>query len=71
MKVGIKVNAPVGPVRWSTVRDMALAAEDLGLDSVWSEDHHFEPFGGPWVVWSFLSAVTAIEGGVGSSLRAR
>lgn len=60
MKVGIKVNAPVGPVRWSTVRDMALAAEDLGLDSVWSEDHHFEPFGGPWDVWSFLSAVAAI-----------
>jgi alkanesulfonate monooxygenase SsuD/methylene tetrahydromethanopterin reductase-like flavin-dependent oxidoreductase (luciferase family) len=60
VKIGIKVNAPIGPVRWETVRDMALVAEDVGLDSVWSEDHHFEPYGGPWDVWSILSALAAV-----------
>ena len=60
MKVGVKVNAPIGPVRWTTVRDMALIAEQSGLDSVWSEDHHFEPYGGPWDVWSFLAALAAV-----------
>jgi alkanesulfonate monooxygenase SsuD/methylene tetrahydromethanopterin reductase-like flavin-dependent oxidoreductase (luciferase family) len=60
MKVGVKVNAPIGPVHWSTIRDMATAAEEGGLDSVWSEDHHFEPFGGPWDVWTVLSAIAAV-----------
>lgn len=59
MKVGVKLNAPIGPVRWSTVADMARAAEGGGLDSLWTEDHHFEPFGGPWDVWSILSALAA------------
>lgn len=60
MKIGVKVNAPIGPVDWVTIRDMARAAEEGGLDSVWSEDHHFEPFGGPWDVWSVLSALAAV-----------
>lgn len=60
MKVGIKLNAPIGPVRWETVKDMARTAEQGGLDSLWSEDHHFEPYGGPWDVWSVLSALAAI-----------
>lgn len=60
MKVGVKVNAPVGPVTWRAIRDMALVADESGLDSVWSEDHHFEPFGGPWDVWTVLSALAAV-----------
>lgn len=60
MKVGVKVNAPIGPVRWQTIRDMAMVAEESGFDSVWSEDHHFEPFGGPWDVWSTLAALAAV-----------
>lgn len=60
MKVGVKVNAPIGPVYWPTIRDMARVADEGGIDSVWSEDHHFEPFGGPWDVWSVLSALAAV-----------
>jgi alkanesulfonate monooxygenase SsuD/methylene tetrahydromethanopterin reductase-like flavin-dependent oxidoreductase (luciferase family) len=60
MKVGVKVNAPIGPVHWSTVRDMAMVAEGGGLDSVWSEDHHFEPYGGPWDVWTVLAGLAAV-----------
>ena len=60
MKVGVKVNAPIQPIRWSTVRDMMMVGDESGLDSVWSEDHHFSPYGGPWDVWSFLSAAAAI-----------
>ena len=56
----MKVNAPIGPVRWATVRDMALAAEGSDLDSVWSEDHHYEPFGGPLDVWSVLAGLAAV-----------
>ncbi|MDX1689995.1 MAG: LLM class flavin-dependent oxidoreductase [Acidimicrobiia bacterium] len=60
MKVGIKVNAPVQAISWTGIRDMAQAAEAGGLDSVWSEDHHFEPYGGPWDVWSVLAALAAV-----------
>ncbi len=47
-------------VTWAHIRDMAIAAEHGGLDSLWSEDHHFEPFGGPWDVWTTLAALAAI-----------
>ena len=60
MKVGVKVNAPLGPVTWPQTRDMAAAADAGGLDSVWSEDHHFEPFGGPHDLWTTLAALAAI-----------
>jgi alkanesulfonate monooxygenase SsuD/methylene tetrahydromethanopterin reductase-like flavin-dependent oxidoreductase (luciferase family) len=39
---------------------MALVSEEVGLDSVWSEDHHYEPYGGPWDVWSILSGLAAV-----------
>ena len=55
----MKVNAPIGEVRWSSVKDMALVADEGGLDSVWSEDHHFSPYGGPHDVWAILSALAA------------
>ncbi|MDX1658372.1 MAG: LLM class flavin-dependent oxidoreductase [Nitriliruptorales bacterium] len=59
--VGVKVNAPLTELRWSGIRDMALAAEVSGLDSLWSEDHHFGPpdGGDPWDVWSVLAALAA------------
>lgn len=60
MKVGVKVNAPIGPVRWRDVAAMAVEAEESGLDSLWSEDHHFEPFGGPWDLWTILAALAAV-----------
>jgi alkanesulfonate monooxygenase SsuD/methylene tetrahydromethanopterin reductase-like flavin-dependent oxidoreductase (luciferase family) len=70
-KVGIKLNAPIRQVRWADIRDMALAAEQAGFDSLWSEDHQFGPRtyraasrtrvgGDPWEVWSVLAALAAI-----------
>jgi alkanesulfonate monooxygenase SsuD/methylene tetrahydromethanopterin reductase-like flavin-dependent oxidoreductase (luciferase family) len=62
MKVGVKLNAPIRLVRWADIRDMALAAEQAGFDSLWSEDHQFGPRrgGDPWEVWSVLSALAAV-----------
>lgn len=62
MKVGVKLNAPIREVRWADIRDMALAAEQAGFDSLWSEDHQFGPRrgGDPWEVWSVLAALAAI-----------
>jgi alkanesulfonate monooxygenase SsuD/methylene tetrahydromethanopterin reductase-like flavin-dependent oxidoreductase (luciferase family) len=59
MQVGIKVNAPVSPVRWQTVRDMAVVADQAGLASVWSEDHQFGPNGAVWEAWTTLAAIAA------------
>jgi alkanesulfonate monooxygenase SsuD/methylene tetrahydromethanopterin reductase-like flavin-dependent oxidoreductase (luciferase family) len=59
VRVGLKLNAPIGPVSWTAIREMASTAEEGGLDSLWSEDHHFEPFGGPWDVWTVLAALAA------------
>jgi alkanesulfonate monooxygenase SsuD/methylene tetrahydromethanopterin reductase-like flavin-dependent oxidoreductase (luciferase family) len=43
---------------------MALAAEDVGFDSIWVGDHllyrgHGEPERGPWEAWSLLGALAA------------
>ena len=61
LSVGVKVNAPITELRWSRIRDMALAADEAGLDSVWTEDHHFGPpdGGDPWDTWSVLAALAA------------
>ena len=74
MKIGLMLpigqqELLVGPDRWSLFRDMALAAEASGLDSVWCADHllfrHDEDVGarctdGIHEAWTVLSAVAAI-----------
>jgi alkanesulfonate monooxygenase SsuD/methylene tetrahydromethanopterin reductase-like flavin-dependent oxidoreductase (luciferase family) len=68
VRVGVKVNAPITDIRWSQLRDMARAADQSGLDSVWSEDHQFGPRlfswgrggGDPWEAWSVLAAIAAV-----------
>lgn len=69
MKIGVMLplsssNTRKG-ARWSEICDMAKAAEDVGLDSIWIPDHLIyqmvgedEPTG-YWEVWSFLSALAA------------
>ena len=56
-----------GPDRWSLFRDMAIAAEEGGLDSVWCADHLLvrdeETPGtteGIHEAWTVLTAVAAI-----------
>ena len=72
MKVGVVIpngpDAPGGSVYgWGHMRDVALAAEASGLDSIWVYDHLLFRFGGraaqgiqeAWTVLSALAAATS------------
>lgn len=71
MKIGLML--PIGqqdllrgPDRWSTLRDMAIAADTGGLDSVWCADHLLfrdadaDETDGIHEAWTVLSAVAAL-----------
>ena len=49
---------------WPQMREMALAAEDIGLDSIWVGDHllyrSVAGVKGPWEAWSMLAAIAAV-----------
>jgi alkanesulfonate monooxygenase SsuD/methylene tetrahydromethanopterin reductase-like flavin-dependent oxidoreductase (luciferase family) len=65
MKVGVQLPEVERPVRWPEVREMALTAERIGLDSVWVGDHllyrdNDRPARGPWEAWSQLAALAAV-----------
>jgi alkanesulfonate monooxygenase SsuD/methylene tetrahydromethanopterin reductase-like flavin-dependent oxidoreductase (luciferase family) len=62
MKVGVQLPEVEREVTWREVRDVALTAEDCGLDSVWLGDHllYRDADGvarGPWEAWSALAAL--------------
>jgi probable F420-dependent oxidoreductase len=57
--------APDATPRFRDIREMAIAAEDLGYDSVWLPDHLLyrpgdAPSFGFWEAWTFLSAIAAV-----------
>ncbi len=64
LAVGVQLPEVEREVRWPELRDMALAAEDVGLDSVWVGDHllYRTESGprGPWEAWSMLAALAAV-----------
>ncbi len=64
MAVGVQLPEIEWPARWSDLRDMSLAIEGLGFDSIWVGDHllYDTPDGpaAPWEAWSLLAAVAAI-----------
>ena len=69
MKIGVllPLNDADGPggSRWPTIREVALAAEAGGLDSLWAYDHLLfrltgEPEGGPHEPLAVLAAVAAV-----------
>ena len=60
MQIGVKVGAPIDPVSWSNTRAMAVEAEMAGFDSIWVEDHHIGPNGGPHDSWSALAGLSAV-----------
>ncbi len=70
MKVGVILPASEGDgdgetPGWPAIRSFALAAEDMGLDSVWMFDHFFHkpPSGateGVQEAWTVVSAVAAV-----------
>lgn len=62
MKIGVQLPEVEREVTWREVRDVARAAEDCGLDSVWLGDHlmYRDLDGvarGPWEAWSTLAAL--------------
>jgi alkanesulfonate monooxygenase SsuD/methylene tetrahydromethanopterin reductase-like flavin-dependent oxidoreductase (luciferase family) len=64
IRVGVQLPEVERPVRWSEVADIARAAEDIGLDSIWTGDHllyrEATRHGGPWEAWSVLAGLATI-----------
>ena len=64
LAIGVQLPEIERLVRWPEIRDMGLAIEDLGFDSIWVGDHllYETPDGpvGPWEAWSLLAALAAI-----------
>lgn len=54
-----------GTPRWADISAMALRAEEVGLDSIWVEDHLIfrhedQPPQGVWECWSLMAALAAV-----------
>jgi len=64
LRVGVQLPEVERIVTWPEVRDMAMAAEDVGFDSLWVGDHLlYRGDGeskGPWEAWSMLAAISAV-----------
>ena len=65
MKIGVQLPEVERVVRWAELREMALIAERIGLDSIWVGDHLLyrsdgKPPRGPWEAWSILAALAAV-----------
>jgi probable F420-dependent oxidoreductase len=65
LKVGVQLPEVERIVRWPELRDMAVAAEQAGFDSVWVGDHLLyrdasRPPRGPWEAWSTLAALATV-----------
>jgi probable F420-dependent oxidoreductase len=61
MRVGIQLPEVEREVRWPEYLSMAMAAEEVGFESVWLGDHllYDEPERAPWEAWTMLSALAA------------
>jgi probable F420-dependent oxidoreductase len=65
LRVGVQLPEVEREVRWPELRDMAVAAERVGFDSIWVGDHLLYqgddlPPRGPWEAWSLLAALAAV-----------
>ncbi len=65
LRVGVQLPEVERVVRWPEYRSMALAAEEVGFDSIWLGDHllYREPDGperGPWDAWAMLASLAAV-----------
>ncbi len=64
MDIGIQLPEIERFVPWPEYREMALAAEGAGFDSLWLGDHllYDKPDGakGPWECWTLLAAIAAV-----------
>jgi probable F420-dependent oxidoreductase len=62
MKIGVQLPEVEREVSWPDIRDVAVAVEQSGFDSIWLGDHllYRDPGGetrGPWEAWSLLAAL--------------
>jgi alkanesulfonate monooxygenase SsuD/methylene tetrahydromethanopterin reductase-like flavin-dependent oxidoreductase (luciferase family) len=65
MKIGVQLPEVERVVPWAELREMAITAEQIGLDSLWVGDHLLYrddggPPRGPWEAWSTLAALAAV-----------
>jgi alkanesulfonate monooxygenase SsuD/methylene tetrahydromethanopterin reductase-like flavin-dependent oxidoreductase (luciferase family) len=66
LKVGVQLPEVERVVRWPEIADMARAAEDVGLDSLWVGDHllyrdeRHAGAVGPWEAWTSLAGLAAV-----------
>ena len=65
LRVGVQLPEAERVVRWPEYRSMALAAEEVGFDSIWLGDHLLyrdegEPECGPWDAWALLASLAAV-----------
>ncbi|MCL1599211.1 MAG: LLM class flavin-dependent oxidoreductase [Actinomycetia bacterium] len=64
LRVGVQLPEVERFVPWTELRDMAIAAEDVGFDSLWLGDHLLYrrdgEVTGPWEAWSTLAAIGAV-----------
>ena len=65
LKVGVQLPEVERVVRWPELADMARAAEDIGLDSLWVGDHLLYRDAargavGPWEAWTTLAGLAAV-----------
>jgi alkanesulfonate monooxygenase SsuD/methylene tetrahydromethanopterin reductase-like flavin-dependent oxidoreductase (luciferase family) len=50
VRIGVQLNTTQREFRWSEIRELARAVEDVGLDSVWTEDHIlYQAKSGSWI----------------------
>ena len=65
LRIGVQLPEVERVVRWPEYRAMALAAEEVGFDSIWLGDHLLyrdegQPERGPWDAWTMLAAIAGI-----------
>jgi probable F420-dependent oxidoreductase len=65
LAVGIQLPEVEREVRWPELRAMAIAAEEVGFESIWLGDHLLyrddgRPERGPWDAWTTLAALAAV-----------
>jgi alkanesulfonate monooxygenase SsuD/methylene tetrahydromethanopterin reductase-like flavin-dependent oxidoreductase (luciferase family) len=65
LKVGVQLPEVDWVPRWSDIREMARAAEEVGLDSIWVGDHLLYRYEdgtsrGPGEAWTQLAAIAAV-----------
>jgi alkanesulfonate monooxygenase SsuD/methylene tetrahydromethanopterin reductase-like flavin-dependent oxidoreductase (luciferase family) len=61
LRVGMQLNTCQRPFRYEDIRRLAITSEEVGLDSIWTEDHLLQAYGdevrAPWECTSVLAAM--------------